>query len=89
MDKRKILLLFLLLTVFYGTRAQRFYQPLAQFYDWEMQSTALTDSIERFTLFKPVLITENDIDTVFKQKFTDWLYTHFFEDDFLNRCTLI
>ncbi|MBR4678707.1 MAG: hypothetical protein IKO99_11970 [Bacteroidales bacterium] len=83
MDKRKILLLFLLLTVFYGTRAQRFYQPLAQFYDWEMQSAALTDSVERFTLFKPVLIPENDIDTVCKQKFTDWLYTHFFEDDFL------
>ncbi len=83
MNKKKILLLFFLLTVFCGTRAQRFYQPLAQFYDWEMQSTALTDSIERFTLFKPVLIPENDIDTVFKQKFTDWLYTHFFEDDFL------
>ncbi len=83
MNKKKILLLFFLLIVFCGTRAQRFYQPLAQFYDWEMQSMALTDSIERFTLFKPVLIPENDIDTVFKQKFTDWLYTHFFEDDFL------
>ena len=80
---RKIFVLFLLLTVFCGTRAQRFYQPLAPVYDIEMQSAALVDSVERFTLFKPVLIPEKDIDTVQKEKFVNWLYTHFFEDDFL------